>query len=95
MQEDGTDKSKCGSIRYISCMVTQIPAWATIRQGPRVQDGHEHGGGRNKGTSPEVLVAPAGEPSSEALVIEGSNATDMDDADFVYDRTRFYKYKAH
>jgi hypothetical protein len=28
-------------------------------------------------------------------VIEGSSAIDMDDADFIYDRTHFRKYKAY
>jgi hypothetical protein len=40
-------------------------------------------------------VAPTGGPSSEAPVIEGSSATDLDDANSVYDRTCFRKYKAH
>jgi hypothetical protein len=34
-------------------------------------------------------------PGPEAPMIEGSSATDTNDADFVYDRTRFHKYKAH
>jgi hypothetical protein len=37
-------------------------------------------------------MAPTGEPGLE---IEGRSATDMDDTDFVYDHTRFLKYKAH
>jgi hypothetical protein len=40
-----------------------------------------------KGLVPEVPVAPAGEPSPKAPVIEGSSATDTDDTDFIYDRT--------
>jgi hypothetical protein len=40
-----------------------------------------------EGLGHEVPIAPAGEPSLEAPVIEGSSATNMDDADFVYDRT--------
>ena len=42
----------------------------------------------------EATTAPAGRPDLEAPVIKGSSAKDSDDADFVYDRTRFRKYKA-
>jgi hypothetical protein len=48
-----------------------------------------------EGPSLEVLVAPASKLGLDAPMIEGSNAIDMDDVDFVYDRTRFCKYKAH
>jgi hypothetical protein len=48
-----------------------------------------------EGPDPEVPVAPVGGPSPEAPVIEGSSATDTDDADLVYDHTRFRKYKAY
>jgi hypothetical protein len=48
-----------------------------------------------EGPGLEVPVAPVGKPSPETLVIEGSNATDQDDADLVYDRTYFHKYKAY
>jgi hypothetical protein len=48
-----------------------------------------------EGPNPEVPVAPVGELGHEALVIEGSSATDTDDADLVYDHTRFRKYNAY
>jgi hypothetical protein len=35
----------------------------------------------------EAPIAPVGEPGPEGPVIEGSSATDTDDADFIYDRT--------
>jgi hypothetical protein len=44
-----------------------------------------------EGLGPEVPVAPVGWPSPEAPVIEGSSATDMDDADLICDHTRFSK----
>jgi hypothetical protein len=40
-------------------------------------------------------VAPVGEPGLEIPVIEGSNVTDTDNADFIYDCTHFRKYKAY
>jgi hypothetical protein len=48
-----------------------------------------------EGPSPEVSVAPVGELGHEALVIEGSSATDTDDADLVYDHSRFRKCNAY
>jgi hypothetical protein len=48
------------------------------------------------GPGPEssvALVASAGKSGPEAPVKEGSNATDMDDANFLYDRAHFLKYK--
>jgi hypothetical protein len=36
-----------------------------------------------------------GGPSPEGSVIESSNAMDSNDDDFIYDRKRFHKYKAH
>jgi hypothetical protein len=45
--------------------------------------------------SSKALAALVGKPGPEALAIKGSSATDMDDADFVYNRTRLCKYKAH
>jgi hypothetical protein len=44
---------------------------------------------------PEVPVAPVGGPGPEALVADGSSATDSDDADLIYDHTHFCKYKAY
>ena len=43
----------------------------------------------------EAAVASVGGPGPEAPAIEGSSATDSNDADFVYDCTCFYKYKAY
>jgi hypothetical protein len=40
-----------------------------------------------EGPGLEVPVALASEPGPQALVIEGSSAIEMDDANFVYDRT--------
>jgi hypothetical protein len=40
-----------------------------------------------KGPGPEVPVASVGEPGLEASVIEGSNATNIDNVDFVFDHT--------
>jgi hypothetical protein len=48
-----------------------------------------------KGPDPEIPVAPVGGPSPEAPMADGSNATDTDDANLVYDHTRFCKYKAY
>jgi hypothetical protein len=48
-----------------------------------------------KGPSPKVPVALVGGPGPKALVIEGSNAINTDDADLVYNHTRFCKYKAY
>jgi hypothetical protein len=48
-----------------------------------------------EGLGLEVPVAPIGEPSPEAPMIKGSSAIDQDDADLVYDRTCFRKYKAY
>jgi hypothetical protein len=43
----------------------------------------------------EVTAASVGRLGPEGPIIEGSSATDSDDDDFVYDRERFCKYKAH
>jgi hypothetical protein len=48
-----------------------------------------------EGPGPEVPIAPVGGPVPEAQVADGSSATDSDDADLVYDHTRFHKYKAY
>jgi hypothetical protein len=48
-----------------------------------------------EGPGLEVPVALVGGPGPEAPMIEGNSATDMDDADLVYDRTCFRKYKAY
>jgi hypothetical protein len=48
-----------------------------------------------EGPSPEVRIALVGGPGPEAPVADGSNAIDLDDADLVYDHTRFRKYKAY
>jgi hypothetical protein len=48
-----------------------------------------------EGPVPEVPLALVGGLGPEALVIEGSSATYMDDADLVYDHTHFRKYKAY
>jgi hypothetical protein len=48
-----------------------------------------------EGLGPEVPVGSTGEPGPEASVVEGSNAIDTDDTDFVYNHTRFCKYKAY
>jgi hypothetical protein len=45
--------------------------------------------------SSEAPVAPTGKLGHEASIIEGSSATDMDDANFIYDCTHFHKYKAY
>ena len=45
--------------------------------------------------SSEVPAASVGGLGLEAPVIEGSNATDLNDTDFVYDCTRLCKYKAY
>jgi hypothetical protein len=48
-----------------------------------------------EGPDPEVPIAPVGGPGLKAPVADGSSATDIDDADLVYDHTRFHKYKAY
>jgi hypothetical protein len=48
-----------------------------------------------KGPGPKVPIAPIGGPGHEAPVIKGSNATDTDDANLIYDHTHFRKYKAY
>jgi hypothetical protein len=45
--------------------------------------------GRLGPESLESLVAPTGKLGPEALVIEGSSVTDIDDTNFIYDRTYF------
>jgi hypothetical protein len=42
----------------------------------------------------EAPVASIGVPGLKALVIEGSSATNIDEIDFLYDRTHFRKYKS-
>jgi hypothetical protein len=101
MQGDGMDKNECSCIHFISHMVTQALAWATVHLGPRVWDKDWDGGGRSspvggpRPRGPEGVADPAGEPSPEAPVIKGSSATDLDDVDFVYNHTHFHKYKAY
>jgi hypothetical protein len=48
-----------------------------------------------EGPGPEVPVALVGGLGPEALVIDGSSATNTNDTDLVYDHTRFRKYKAY
>jgi hypothetical protein len=48
-----------------------------------------------EGLGPEVPVAPVGGPGPKARVADGSSATNSDDADLIYDHTRFCKYKAY
>jgi hypothetical protein len=48
-----------------------------------------------EGLGPEVPIAPTGGPGPEALVADGSSATDSDDANLVYDHTCFRKYMAY
>jgi hypothetical protein len=67
---------------------------------PRTQslDIYEYGGGCGRWTRSQEfrgLVTPAGEQGLEASVIKGSSATDKNDINFVYDRTRFCKYKLY
>jgi hypothetical protein len=48
-----------------------------------------------EGPDPKIPIAPVGGPGPKAPVADGSSATDTDDADLVYDHTRFRKYKAY
>jgi hypothetical protein len=48
-----------------------------------------------EGPGPEIPVAPVGVLGPKAPMAGGSSATDIDDANLVYDHTCFQKYKAY